>query len=81
MTYDTSFYIISLDVDANAAQGIYTKNVSVKKYKSDGTPIAGTYSASALGFDNSTAPQKGDLKLEKIVSGDYTPTAGTVYKV
>ena len=36
---------------------------------------------SALGFDNSTAPQKGDLKLEKIVSGDYTPTAGTVYKV
>lgn len=81
MTYDASFYIISLEVDANAASGIYTKNVSVQKYESDGTPVAGSYSADALGFDNSTAPKKGDLKLEKVVSGAYTPDAGTTYKI
>ena len=81
MTYDASFYIISLEVDANAASGIYTKNVSVQKYESDGTPVTGSYSADALGFDNSTAPKKGNLKLEKVVSGAYTPAAGTTYKI
>ena len=86
LSYDSSYYIVTVEVNENDLAGVFVNSVSVDKYDKNGNKITGDYSVSAITFNNTTAPDLSrdyNFSASKLLDGatDGLASFGFTFKV